>query len=46
MEWNRSRGELNVFRFDWRGKTKWPLELPPDRLKRFFDNLEPAFSCR
>jgi cystathionine beta-lyase/cystathionine gamma-synthase len=35
-----------LFTIDFEGTRKQPLELPPDRLKRFFDNLEPAFGLQ
>jgi len=35
-----------LFTIDFEGTEKYPLAIPPDRLKRFFDNLEPAFGLQ
>ena len=35
-----------LFTIDFEGTANYPLGIPPDRLKRFFDNLEPAFGLQ
>src|SRR5262249_17261359 len=35
-----------LFTIDFEGTAERPLRLPPEHLKRFFDNLEPAFGLQ